>query len=163
MYPGTKISISEYNFGGEYDASGAVTLAEVLGVYGRDGVGMANYWPYPPANTPGAAAFRLYRNFDGKGSTFGDISLPVSSPARQVATFASRHSDTGEIDVVLANESLTQTATVGLDLGVASGYRATQYVIHPGSAEIATEPLPSAGASLTLEPLSVRLLKLVKP
>ena len=162
-YPGTQISISEYNFGGEYDASGAVALAEVLGIYGREGVGMANYWPYPPANTPGAAAFRLYRNFDGKGSTFGDISLPVSSPARQVAAFASRHSDTGEIDVVLANESLTQTATVGLDLGVASGYRATQYVIHPGSAEIATEPLPSAGASLTLEPLSVRLLKLVKP
>lgn len=163
MYPGTKISITEYNFGGEYDASGAVTLAEVLGIYGREGVGMANYWPYPPANTPGSAAFRLYRNFDGKGATFGDVELPVTSPARQVAAFASRHSDSGEVDVILANESLTQTATVSLSVGALAGYHASQYVIHPGSADIASEPLSSAAAALTLEPLSVRLVRLTKP
>jgi hypothetical protein len=162
-YPGTKISISEYNFGGEYDASGAVALAEVLGIYGREGVGMANYWPYPPANTPGAAAFRLYRNFDGNGAAFGDVEIPVTSPARQVAAFASRHSDTGEIDVVLANESLTQTANIALDLGTANGYKASQFVIHPGSADIVPEPMTSAGASLALEPLSVRLVRLTKP
>lgn len=162
-YPGTKISISEYNFGGEYDASGAVTLAEVLGIYGREGVGMANYWPYPPANTPGAAAFRLYRNFDGKGATFGDTELAVTSPARQVAAFASRHSDTGEIDVVLANESLTQTANIALDLGTANGYKASQFVIHPGSSDIVAEPMSSASASLALEPLSVRLVRLTRP
>jgi hypothetical protein len=162
-YPGTKISISEYNFGGEYDASGAVALAEVLGIYGRDGVGMANYWAYPPPNTPASAAFRLYRNFDGKGATFGDVSLPVVSPARQVAAFASRHSDTGEIDVVLANESLTQTANISLDMGVVAGYKASLFVIHPGSADIVPEAMTSSRAPLVLEPLSVQLVRLTKP
>ncbi len=161
-YPGTGISISEYNFGGEYDASGAVALAEVLGIYGREGVSMANYWPYPPANTPGAAAFRLYRNFDGNGATFGDLSMPVSSGSRQVAAFASRHSDTGEIDVVLANESLTQTATVNLQLNGYSSYKVDQFVIHPGSAEISHEVVNSLAGPLSLEPLSVRLVRLTK-
>jgi hypothetical protein len=161
-YPGTGISISEYNFGGEYDASGAVTLAEVLGVYGREGVSMANYWPYPPQNTPGSAAFRLYRNYDGHGATFGDLSVPVTSGSRQVAVFASRHSDTGEVDLIVANESLTQTATVSLQVTDAASYKAQQFVIHPGSAEISPEALDSLSAPLSLEPLSVRLIRLKK-
>lgn len=161
-YPGTGIAISEYNFGGEYDASGAVSLAEVLGIYGRYGVAMANYWAYPPPNTPGAAAFRLYRNYDGKGSTFGNLSVPVASGSREIAAFASRHSDTGEIDVVLTNESLTQTATVQLQLSGLSSYKAQQYVIHPGSSDISLEALDSVASTLSLEPLSVRLIKLIK-
>lgn len=161
-YPGTGISISEYNFGGEYDASGAVALAEVLGIYGREGVSMANYWPFPPKDTPGAAAFRLYRNFDGQGATFGDVAMPVSSGSRQVAAFASRHTDTGEIDVVLANESLTQTATVNLQLNGYSSYKVDQFVIHPGSAEISHEVVTSLSGPLSLEPLSVRLVRLKK-
>jgi hypothetical protein len=161
-YPGTGIAISEYNFGGEYDASGAVALAEVLGIFGRDGVSMANYWAYPPPNTPGAAAFRLYRNYDGHGATFGDLSIPVSSGSRQVAAFASRHSDSGEVDLVLANESLTQTATVSLQLVSGGSYKAQQFVIHPGSSDISPEALDLSAGSLSLEPLSVRLIRLTK-
>ncbi|MFZ0216590.1 MAG: glycoside hydrolase family 44 protein, partial [Candidatus Dormiibacterota bacterium] len=33
-YPGTKVGLSEYNFGGEGTASGAVALAEALGTFG---------------------------------------------------------------------------------------------------------------------------------
>jgi hypothetical protein len=161
-YPGTGIAITEYNFGGEYDASGAVALAEVLGIYGREGVYLANYWAYPPRNTPAAAAFRLYRNYDGHGATFGDLSLPVASGSRQVAAFGSRHSDTGEIDIVLANESLTQTATVQLQLSGLARYKAQQFVIHPGSSDITPEALDSLASPLSLEPLSVRLVRLTK-
>jgi hypothetical protein len=160
-YPGTGIAITEYNFGGDFDASGAVAQAEVLGVFGREGVYMANYWTNPPRNSPAAAAFRLYRNYDGHGSTFGDVSLPVTSGARQVAAFASRHSDTGEIDLVLANESLTQTATVQLQLA-GGAYKAQQFVIHPGSSTITPEALDSTATTLSLEPLSVRLVRLTK-
>ncbi|HEX9097387.1 MAG TPA: glycoside hydrolase family 44 protein [Candidatus Dormibacteraeota bacterium] len=162
-YPGTGIAISEYNFGGEYDASGAVALAEVLGVFGREGVYMANYWTNPPPNTPAAAAFRLYRNYDGHGARFGDLSLPVTSGSPQVAAFASRHSDTGEIDLVLANESLTQTATVQLQLSGFAAYKAQQFVIHPGSSDITPEALASTAGTLSLEPLSVHLVRLTKP
>ena len=160
-YPGTGIAITEYNFGGDFDASGAVAQAEVLGIFGREGVYMANYWTNPPRNSPASAAFRLFRNYDGHGSTFGDVSMPVTSGARQVAAYASRHSDTGEIDLVLANESLTQTATVQLQLA-GGAYKAQQFVIHPGSSTISPEALDSTATTLSLEPLSVRLVRLTK-
>jgi hypothetical protein len=161
-YPGTGIAITEYNFGGDHDASGAVALSEALGIFGREGVYMANYWTNPPPNTPASAAFRLYRNYDGHGATFGDQSVPVASGSRQVAAFASRHSGTGEIDLVLANESLTQTATVELQLTGFASYKAQQFVIHPGSSDITPEALGSLKAPLSLEPLSVRLVRLTK-
>jgi hypothetical protein len=160
QYPGTGIAITEYNFGGEYDASGAVTLAEVLGIYGREGVGIANYWPFPPKDTPAAAAFRLYRNYDGSGGTFGDRELAVSSGQRQVAAFASRHSDTGEVDVILANESLDQAATVHLDVGANGSFKTDEFVIKPGSSQIDHQAVSSLGAELQLAPLSVQLIRL---
>lgn len=161
-YPGTKIAITEYNFGGESDASGAVAEAEVLGIFGRNGVGIANYWTNPGKDSPVAAAFRLYRNYDGHGGKFGDLSIPVVSTSRQVAAFASKHSDTGEIDVVVANESVTHTGTINLQLIGSGAYKAEQFVLRPGTSDVAHENLTSADSTITLEPLSVRLIKLTR-
>src|SRR5205085_8684244 len=112
--PGTRLAITEYNWGGEQDASGAVALAEVLGIFGREGVDLATYWTFPPPASPAGAAFRLYRDYDGRGGTFGDVSLPVTYTQDGVGAFASRHAGTGEIDVVLTNESTSGPATVQL-------------------------------------------------
>jgi hypothetical protein len=43
-YPGTKIAISEYDFYHHDEAVGAVTYAEVLGIFGREGLHMATAW-----------------------------------------------------------------------------------------------------------------------
>ena len=161
-YPGTKLAITEYNFGGDFDASGAVAEAEALGVFGRNGVAMADYWTNPPKNSPVEAAFRLYRNYDGKGGKFGDLSLPIDSGSRQIAAFASMHSDTGEVDVVLANESLTHSGAVNLQLLGSGSYTAEQYVISPGSSVITAEAMASAASTITVDPLSVRLVKLTR-
>ncbi|HEY7199741.1 MAG TPA: glycoside hydrolase family 44 protein [Candidatus Dormibacteraeota bacterium] len=160
-YPGTGIAITEYSFGGEKDASGAVAEAEALGVFGREGVDVAAYWTYPPPDTPVGAAFRLYRNYDGRGGTFGDRSLPVTSSSSSVAAFASRHSDTGEVDVVLANESLTGTATVSLDAGAARGYSAAQFRVAAGSAEITRIPMAGASSAVSLPPMTLSLIRLL--
>ena len=37
-YPGTKLSISEYNYGAGGDISGGIAQADVLGVFGREGL-----------------------------------------------------------------------------------------------------------------------------
>jgi Glycoside hydrolase family 44 len=161
QYPGTGIAISEYNWGGEHDASGAVALAEVLGIYGREGVALATYWTYPPPASPAGAAFRLYRNFDGKGATFGDISLPVTTNQSGVVAFASRHSNSHEIDVVLVNEAASQPATVHLNLGLGVTLAATQFQVAPGSSTIARTPLASASQPITLPPYSVSLIQVV--
>jgi len=163
QYPGTGLAITEYNWGGEKDASGAVALAEVLGIFGREGVALATYWTYPPPDTPAGAAFRLYRNFDGKGSKFGDISLPVKSSQAGVAAFAARHSDKNEVDVVLINEAGNQTATVHLNLGLGGTEVVTQYQVAPGSSTIAKTPLANPSQPITLPPYSVSLIQVVQP
>lgn len=161
-YPGTGIAISEYNWGGEKDASGAVALAEVLGTYGREGVTLATYWTYPPPASPAGAAFRLYRNFDGKGAAFGDISIPVTSSQAGVTAFASRHSDSHEMDVVLVNETADQTATVHLDLGFGGTHVATEFQVAAGSSTITRSPLADPTQTIALPPYSISLIQVVQ-
>lgn len=43
--PGTKLAITEYNYGGGSHISGAIAEADVLGVFGREGVFAAAEWP----------------------------------------------------------------------------------------------------------------------
>jgi len=159
-YPGTGLAITEYNFGGEHDASGGVALAEALGIYGREGVDVATYWTYPPPNSPAGAAFRLYRNFDGQGGTFGDVSLPISVSQAGVVAFASRHSDRDEIDVVLINEAPSSTASVKLNLG-SGAYKTTQYQVAGGTAVIGASSV-DLSQGLRLPPYSLTLIKAVK-
>jgi hypothetical protein len=158
-YPGTRLAITEYNWGGEEDASGAVALAEVLGIFGREGVDLATYWTAPPADSPAGAAFRLYRNYDGRGATFGDVSLPARSTRPEVAAFASRHSDTGEVDVVLANESQSATATVQV-VGPTGLYSAARYCVPAGSGKIQEEAMADARAAVAMPPLTTCLVSL---
>lgn len=83
-YPGTKLAITEYDFGAGDHISGGLAQADVLGVFGREGVDLATYWGSAAAvgRLPGfvKAAFQLYRNYDGKGGTFGDTAV-AASPA----------------------------------------------------------------------------------
>ena len=156
-YPGTGLAITEYNFGGQKDASGAVALAEALGVFGREGVDMATYWAYPGVDQPVGGAFRLYRNFDGAGAAFGDRSLPVAVNHGGVRAFASRQSIRKEVDVVLANESLTATATVTVGVLGAAVRSAEEFRLPPGSAQIEQSPLTTP--RLMLPPLGLSLVR----
>jgi hypothetical protein len=162
-YPGTGLAISEYSFGGEKDASGAIAEAEALGIFGREGVDLAAYWTYPPPDSPAGAAFRLYRNYDGHGATFGDRALRVTSGSSRVAAFASRHSDTGEVDVILANESLSATTAVTLTLTGDPLRSATEFRVAAGSSTIQRVPMASPNGAVTLPPLTLALVKLTPP
>ena len=154
-YPGTGLAITEYSFGGEKDASGAVAQAAALGIFGREGVTLATAWTHPAVLSAQGAAFRLYRNYDGAGSTFGDRSLPARSSG-SVAAFAARHSDSGEVDVVLVNESPNASATVQVGGPGLTGALQARYQITPGSTVI--DRLPPAQTT-TLPPLGMALLR----
>ena len=73
--PGAKISISEYNYGGGSDISGAIAEADVLGIFGQQGVFSANEWPLQSSEPYIAAGMNMFRNYDGANSTFGDTSI----------------------------------------------------------------------------------------
>ena len=77
-YPGTKLAITEYNYGGANHISGALAQADVLGVFGRYGVFAACNWGLNPKNTGELSGFKAFRDFDRKGATFGDLGLGIS-------------------------------------------------------------------------------------
>ena len=79
-YPGTKIGITEYNWGAEDHINGATTQADILGIFGREGLDLATRWTTPAASTPTYKAMKMFRNYDGNKSGFGDISVNAAGP-----------------------------------------------------------------------------------
>ncbi len=78
--PGTKIGISEYNYGAGNHISGGMAEADVLGVFGQQGVFSANWWPDGASNDNFTnSAFNMYLNYDGKGSKFGNSSIQAAT------------------------------------------------------------------------------------
>ena len=62
-YPGTLIGITEYNWGAENHINGATTQADILGIFGRDGLDIAARWTTPASSTPTYKAMKMYRNY----------------------------------------------------------------------------------------------------
>ncbi|GAA0723812.1 glycoside hydrolase family 44 protein [Dokdonella soli] len=87
--PGTKLAITEYNWGNDDTASGAVAQAELFGIFAREGVDMATRWVAPAANTLAERAFSLFLNYDGVGSKVQGNSVAASSAnADQLGAYA---------------------------------------------------------------------------
>src|SRR5262249_44891799 len=82
-YPGTKLAITEYNWGNDTGASSALAQAEALAIFGREGVDMAARWVAPASGTRVEDAFRLYLDYDGDGSPVAGESI---------------HADTANVD-----------------------------------------------------------------
>jgi len=95
-YPGTKMSITEYILGDEEKVNGGLAQADLLGVFGREGLDLATLWgskSIQPAD-PVAFAFRMYRNYDGQGGAFGETSISAASDNQdQLAIYAAQRSD----------------------------------------------------------------------
>jgi mannan endo-1,4-beta-mannosidase len=103
-YPGTKIALTEYCFGGINDYSGGIAQADALGIFGKYGVYSACYWG--DVGSFIAPAFRIFRNYDGAKSTFGDLSLVTNAPdAASYSVYASKESGTGRIHIIAINKT----------------------------------------------------------
>lgn len=141
-YPGTKIAISEYNWGGLESMNGALAEADVLGIFGREGVDRAQLWSPPTSSQPGAFAFRMYRNYDGHGGRFGDVGVQASSSDQgQLAVYAAQRNSDGALTIMVVNKTgadLTSTLSVhNANAGAASVYTyspANLGAIVPGAA-----------------------------
>jgi len=116
-YPGTKLAVGEWNWGADTSMNGAIAIADVLGIFGREGVDMAAYWTSPHPGTPGSAAFAMYTNYDGRGNGFGDLAVAATSSAPDdVQVFASQHSSSGATLAMVINQrpDVALTTTVQL-------------------------------------------------
>jgi len=115
-YPGTKLSFTEWNYGGGDHVSGALATADALGVFGREQVGLATIWLLRGAAQERftLAGLRAFTNFDGAGGGFGSTSIAAtSSNLAEVTAYGSDDADGARVVIVLINKA-TAPRTVGL-------------------------------------------------
>ncbi|MEM7324479.1 MAG: glycoside hydrolase family 44 protein, partial [Actinomycetota bacterium] len=172
-YPGTDLAITEYNFGGNDTVAGGLAQADVLGIFGREGLDVATVWdPFLSwvnmtedewGARPLIDAFRLYRNYDGQGGRFGDVAnFSESSDEARVAVHAGTRTADGALTVVVINKTRdSYVSPIDLDgrSGVAERWdysAATNGVIERGGDITVTDGM----ADLVLAPRSATVLVL---
>ena len=146
QYPGTKLSITEYNYGGNQHISGGIAQADVLGIFGREGLFAANFWALSDNNDYTWGGFEMFRNFDAAGGAFGDTSIQASSSdAAQTSVYASVDAATPNRVVVVAinRTSSARTAALRIWHTVALG-KAKVYTLSAASSQ------PQGGAQINL-------------
>jgi hypothetical protein len=158
-YPGTKTSIDEYNFGATESINGAVTQADVLGIFGKYGLDMGVFWPTTNYTTqgPGNMAFEIYRNYDGSKSTFGDSELNSSTADQsKLAVYAAKRTSDNAVTIVIINKTygpLTNTLSID-NLAATGNAKVYQYsnadLLHIVAQADATVTPPATGTTSTI-------------
>jgi len=158
---GAPIAITEYNWGAEGHISGALAQADLFGIFGREGLDMAARWTTPPVTSPTFQVMKLFRNYDGRRSTFGDTSVGVSVPdPDRLAVFAAERSADGALTIVVVNKEVTPVDVLRLHLrGRAAGVVADRYEVTAGQAIRRLAPVPGdRELVIAVAPQSVTLL-----
>lgn len=142
FYPGTKLAFSEYNFGGEGDVSGGIAEADILGIFGRSGVYLAALWPLHSDLSYAAAAFNLYRNYDGAGGQFGDESVRTTD-ADTVNSSAYAAVDTaGRLHLMVLNKSYDTPTTFAFSVAGDATYASARVFAFDANSASITERAP---------------------
>lgn len=164
-YAGTKLAISEYNWGALDNINGALAQADVLGIFGREGLDLATLWDAPANNQPGAFAFRMYRNFDGAGGQFGDVSVSATSADQgQLAIYVAQRSSDNAFTLIVINKTAgALTSNVALNGFTANGnakmYRYSAVNLN-AIVKQADQPTSAGGFSATFPSNSITLFVL---
>jgi hypothetical protein len=90
--PGTGLAITEYNWGTDDGPSAALAQAEVLAIFGREGVDLATRWVAPVADSATEDAFRFYLDHDptraGFQKVLGDSVRTTSAERDTIGAYA---------------------------------------------------------------------------
>ena len=144
-YPGTKIAISEYNWGAPESINGALAQAEVLGIFGREGLDLATMWDPPASAQPGAFAFRMYRNYDGAKHGFGETSVQATSAdSGNLSIFAAQRASDNALTLLVINKSAGDLTSAVAIAGFTP--QASAAVYRYSGASLATIQQPAAQA-----------------
>jgi hypothetical protein len=149
-YPGTKTAITEYNWGGQEIINGAIAQADLLGIFGQQGLDLATLWgpPDPVTQVPGLVAFEAFRNYDGAGAQFGDKALASTSTNQgQLAVYGAKRTSDGAVTIIVLNKTYGDlSSTLSLPNLTATGPAKVYLYNNANIAGIVTQP------SLTITP-----------
>src|SRR5262249_45472344 len=134
------------NYGAGQDISGGIALADVLGIFGRDGVFAAMQFPLQSNEPFIGGAFRMYRNFDGRKSGFGDKSVSAQTAnIADTSVYASLDSTNPKRMVLVVINKTGNPITAVINLNKAPAFKqADVYQLTAAAA------LPASKGSMTL-------------
>ncbi|KAF7324981.1 Glycoside hydrolase family 44 protein [Mycena kentingensis (nom. inval.)] len=99
-YPGTKLSISEWNSQADGDLTGGLHTADMLGIFGREKLDAATYWGTSDESGPIGTAFWLYRGY------FSPAQVNLATPLPNTQGFyAGTDLKTNKISLVIVNKN----------------------------------------------------------
>jgi mannan endo-1,4-beta-mannosidase len=108
-YPGTKLAITEFDYGDQNNFSGGIATTDVLGIFGKYGVYISNYWGGGEEANYVHAAYNIYRNYDGSHSKFGDTNVPAGMSDKVNSSVYASITDTSasELHLIVINKNLS--------------------------------------------------------
>ena len=147
-YPGTKLAITEYNYGGANHISGAIAQADVLGIFGREGLYAATLWPLESNNNFIHGGFEAFRNYDGANGSFGDTSIRAANTDVVTASvYASVNAADAARMVIVAINKSAAAMTAGI---------AVTHTVQFHTAQVFTVTSTSpAGAPVAQAPINI--------
>lgn len=183
-YPDTGIAVTEYYFGRGGDISGGIAQADVLGIFGREGVTAAALWPAaqvyawndPDGSCDGPdtcatlayrclfSAFKSFLDYDGKGGHFGDTSISAqTSHVAETSVYASVDSSSPGRMVMIAINKTPETRDADLAFSNVGPFSRAEVFRVTGGVGRCVGPRPepglaiasSSGARVSLPPMSI--------
>ncbi|MFH1194810.1 MAG: glycoside hydrolase family 44 protein [bacterium] len=117
FYPGTKLSITEITYGGPTHISGGIAMADAIGIFAKYGVYMSCLWPLTDNAPFLSAAYKIFRNYDGDNSTFGDFyAVSTTNDSVNTSVYGSVKSGTNEIHIIAINKNLLNDVTAAFSI-----------------------------------------------
>ncbi|HEV2202483.1 MAG TPA: glycoside hydrolase family 44 protein [Bryobacteraceae bacterium] len=164
-YAGTPIGITEYNWGAEGYINGATTQADILGIFGREGLDLATRWTTPDASTPTYKAIKIYRNYDGNKSEFGDTSVSAAAPnPDNVAVFAAQRTSDNALTVMVISKYLSGTTPITVNVANFSNAGTAQvYQLTSSNAITRLTDISFSGSAIALTAPAQSITLLVLP
>lgn len=144
---GTKIGFSEYNYGGEGHVSGGIATADVLGIFGKQDVYLATYWKMVNKTSEAnysSAAFKIYNNYDGENSRFGDTKVKAeTSDIENSSIYGSVFEDSdNNLHLIVINKNYDHDMNAVFNLAGGTNYQSARVWAFDESSSTITERQP---------------------
>jgi hypothetical protein len=142
--PGTKLAFTEYSHGAEGDISGGIAQADTLGIFGKYGVYLSTLWPSDSNLDYAAAAYNIYRNYDGNKSKFGNLHVQAeSSDYVNSSIYASVNTDSEDkLHMIVINKNMEQPIAGTFNIDSSRSYNSAEVYAFDSSSPEITERTP---------------------
>lgn len=166
-YPDTKLAFTEYNYGDFNHISSGIAQADLLGIFGKYGVYAGHYWQMQNDINFTSAGFKIFTNYDGNNSTFGNTSVYSKMSDKENSSLYASINGTDEsvLTMVVINKNPKQSINGQFNLSGSAnyssadvwGFDSTNATITP---RIGVASITGNKFNYTIPPLSVFFFKL---